>query len=55
MIRRYRVAVPAILLFLAASAASAAYSPSTTNGWFTVVGRRPRVLELSRRDTGQGS
>ncbi len=39
MIPRYRAAVPAILLFLAASAASAAYSPSTTNGWFIVVGR----------------
>ena len=39
MIPRYRAAIPAILLFLAASAASAAYSPSTTNGWFIVVGR----------------
>ena len=39
MIPRHRAAVPAILLFLAASAASAAYSPSTTSGWFLVVGR----------------
>ena len=39
MIPRYRAAIPAILLFLAASAAFAAYSPSTTNGWFIVVGR----------------
>ena len=39
MIRRDRAAVPSILLFLASSAVFAAYSPSTTSGWFPVVGR----------------
>ena len=37
MIRRYGTA--AILLFLGACSAQAAYSPATTNGWFVVVGR----------------
>ena len=39
MIRRYGTAAAAILLFLGACSAQAAYSPATTNGWFVVVGR----------------
>ena len=39
MISRCRSVVAVIFLFLTASAAWAAYSPSTTSGWFIVVGR----------------
>ena len=38
MIRRYR-SFSAVVLFLLAAAAQAAYSPATTGGWFIVVGR----------------
>src|SRR6478672_151065 len=38
--RRYSAAFAAVVvLLLVAGAAEAAYSPSTTNGWFIVVGR----------------
>lgn len=39
MTRARRSVVAVIFLFLAASAARAAYSPATTSGWFIVVGR----------------
>lgn len=39
MIRRLSVAGAAVVFFLAASVARAAYSPATTSGWFIVAGR----------------
>ncbi len=39
MIGRLRAAAAVLCLFLAASAARAAYSPAATNGWFVFVGR----------------